>query len=112
MMRNMFMQRAPSPAVTSRESLTPEPEHEAEPSEATRDTEFHSFASEVKFYSDSSSESDSDDEAGDTESEIDVGVPRKRRKLDIQYKVQRKLKQEEASAEQAKALVDLEKLLK
>jgi hypothetical protein len=55
---------------------------------------------------------DSDGEAGDAESEIVVGtdnVPCKRCKLDVPYEVQRKLKQEEVSAEQAKALVDLKK---
>ena len=43
MMRNMFMQPAPSPTMSR--NLTPEPEHEEEPSETTEDIESYSFVS-------------------------------------------------------------------
>jgi len=83
-----------------------------------------SFADQVDYQSNHSSEADSS--ASDSENSITAGAehapavpPRKRKKLDIPFREQREqkraqhqIRQQEEAEEMARALVDLEKLLK
>jgi len=103
MMHKMFMtQAAPSPPMTP--DLTPNSEPEPTTHHAS-DEQSRLFANQVNFYSDSS----------DSEPEMNVGtdnmLPRKRCKLNVPYRVQKKKKHEDAVAARTKALVDLEKLM-